>query len=319
MCDGVSSALSADNCNGYDSLSVFVEICRLLVVISDYSGLYTFLITNGFRRIESLNNKDKIRKKDLNRIRRLRLIDDDFMTIIFDGFEEGVNLLLNVILQRNDVGVTYVKTQKVLKSLEGRDLYLDIYAIDETGDRYNIEFQRSNIGAIPQRTRYHSSMIDSDMLKPGQRFDELSSNTVIFITENDVLELNEPIYHIERCIKEGDSSVFNDGSQLIYVNGEKKDPNTDLGRLMSDLYCTEAKDMYYQVLADRVKYYKETEKGVKIMCQIWDEVREEGILMGKEENAVKMIEGGKLSYEEISSYTGLPVDRIRELAGEKTA
>ena len=59
------------------------------------------------------------------------------------------------------------------------------------------------------------------------------------------------------------------------------------------------------------------------MCQIWDEVREEGreegILMGKEENAVKMIEGGKLSYEEISSYTGLPVDRIRELAGEKTA
>lgn len=73
------------------------------------------------------------------------------------------------------------------------------------------------------------------------------------------------------------------------------------------------------MLADRVKYYKETEKGVKIMCQIWDEVREEGILMGKEENAVKMIEGGKLSYEEISSYTGLPVDRIRELAGEKTA
>ena len=266
-----------------------------------------------------MNNKDKIRKKDLNRIRRLRLIDDDFMTIIFDGFEEGVNLLLNVILQRNDVGVTYVKTQKVLKSLEGRDLYLDIYAIDETGDRYNIEFQRSNIGAIPQRTRYHSSMIDSDMLKPGQRFDELSSNTVIFITENDVLELNEPIYHIEKCIKEGDSSVFNDGSHLIYVNGEKKDPNTDLGRLMSDLYCTEAKDMYYQVLADRVKYYKETEKGVKIMCQIWDEVREEGILMGKEENAVKMINGGKLSYEEISSYTGLPVDRIRELAGEKTA
>ena len=73
------------------------------------------------------------------------------------------------------------------------------------------------------------------------------------------------------------------------------------------------------MLADRVKYYKETEKGVKIMCQIWDEVREEGILIGKEENAVKMIEGGKLSYEEISSYTGLPVDRIRELTGEKTA
>lgn len=31
---------------------------------------------------------------------------------------------------------------------------------------------------------------------------------------------------------------------------------------MSDFFCTEAKDMYYKKLSDRVRQYKETEKGV---------------------------------------------------------
>ena len=37
---------------------------------------------------------------------------------------------------------------------------------------------------------------------------------------------------------------------------------TALGKLMHDFACTNAKDMYYEVLADRVHYFKEDEKGV---------------------------------------------------------
>ena len=113
------------------------------------------------------------------------------------------------------------------------------------------------------------------------------------------------------------------GSQIIYVNGEKKGSDTELEKLMSDLYCTEPKDMNYKELSDRVKYYKETKKGAEDMCQIWDEIREEGIekgvMMGKEDNALRMIKSGKLTIEEISSFTGLPLERIKELAEVKTA
>jgi hypothetical protein len=45
------------------------------------------------------------------------------------------------------------------------------------------------------------------------------------------------------------------------VNSQIKD-ETALGKLMHDFACTNAKDMYYEVLADRVHYFKENEKGV---------------------------------------------------------
>lgn len=36
----------------------------------------------------------------------------------------------------------------------------------------------------------------------------------------------------------------------------------------------ELDEVYYKELADRVRYFKEDEKGVRIMCEIMDEIRE---------------------------------------------
>ena len=41
------------------------------------------------------------------------------------------------------------------------------------------------------------------MLGPGEDFSALRENYVIFITENDVLGMTEPIYHVDRVIREG--------------------------------------------------------------------------------------------------------------------
>ena len=133
------------------------------------------------------SDKAKERQGDLERLKRLRLIDDDFMSICFDNYLEGAALLLKIILDRDDLTVTEVKTQKEFKNLQGRNIRLDIYAADRTGIRYDIEVQRADKGAHRKRARYHSSMVDSDMLKPGEDFTELRENYVIFITENDVL------------------------------------------------------------------------------------------------------------------------------------
>ena len=126
--------------------------------------------------------------------------------------------------------------------------------------------------------------------------------------------MKKPIYHIERVIQESNVQ-FEDGEHIIYVNGAFKSKNTALGRLMRDFFCTEAKDMYYRELSDKVRYYKETEKGVDKMCEIWDEVRNEARI----ENAQKMIKDGTLSFEKIAEYSGLSLDKVRELAGNKSA
>ena len=265
-------------------------------------------------------NKDKGKQHqdDLQRISCLRLIDDDFMTICFDNYIEGAELLLKIILDRDDLTVTEVRSQKAMKNLQGRDVWLDIYATDRNGDRYDIEVQRAKHGADPKRARYHSSMIDADMLKPGEDFSELRENYVIFITEKDVLNLNEPIYHIDRVITEEDVQ-FKDGTHIIYVNGAMRSKDTALGRLMSDFFCTDADDIYYDELSERVRYFKETEKGANEMCSVLDEMKDEAKYEKSCEIAINLINEGTLSIEKIAECSGLSIDKVRELAGNKSS
>jgi predicted transposase YdaD len=49
------------------------------------------------------------------------------------------------------------------------------------------------------------------------------------------------------------------------------------------------------------------------------EGRQEGAEQNKLENALRMIAGGKLTYEEIASYTDLPLEKVQELAAKKSA
>ena len=69
--------------------------------------------------------------------------------------------------------------------------------------------------------------------------------------------------------------MFGDGLHILYVNGEYQDVETPVGRLMHDFYCTKSEDMYSKVLADEVKYLKETEGGRGRMCRVLDEMCEE--------------------------------------------
>ena len=97
---------------------------------------------------------------------------------------------------------------------------------------------------------------------------------MIFITENDVIGDDEPLYMIEKQII-NTGKAFDDGQHIIYVNGSDRDAATALGRLMNDFFCTSADDMHYKILADRVRYYKEDAKGVETMCKVIEDMRAE--------------------------------------------
>ena len=114
-----------------------------------------------------------------------------------------------------------------------------------------------------------------------------------------------------------------ESTQRLLFSVCSRDVNTELGRLIYDLFCTDPDDMYNQVLADKARHFKEDPKGVEAMGSVFDEVREEGIEVGTErariQNAINMLEGGKLSIEEIAQYSGLPIEKVEELAGLKMA
>ena len=265
--------------------------------------------------------KEKQHQEDLQRLRGLRLIDDDFMNACFDGYTVGAELLLRIILNKPGIHVKNVKTQRQIKNLLGRDICLDIDADDDTGKKYNVEVQRSDKGADRRRARYHSSILDAHLLQPGDKFSNLPETFVIFITENDVIGDGLPLYRIERKIEET-NVPFDDGEHIVYVNGNEKDVSTELGKLMHDFFCTDPDDMHYKVLADKVRYFKEDEKGVATMCKAMEDMRNEAAKTAVEKdrtkNALEMLADG-LSIEKVAQYSQLAIERVKELAMPRTA
>ena len=95
-----------------------------------------------------------------------------------------------------------------------------------------------------------------------------------------------------------DREEFLDKTYIIYVNAKIKDETTELGRLMHDLQCRNAEEMYSEILAGRVRELKETPEGVDSMCREMDEIYNEGIEIrierGLKQGLTQGLEKGKM-------------------------
>lgn len=108
----------------------------------------------------------------LDRIERLRLLDDTFISVVFDD-KECAEFLIRQLLDDLSLNVVSVTTQKEMKYLNGRSIRLDIHAIDSNGKVYDIEVERSHSRATPKRVRYNASIMDSYITEPGDDYENL--------------------------------------------------------------------------------------------------------------------------------------------------
>ena len=66
---------------------------------------------------------------------------------------------------------------------------------------------------------------------------------------------------------------FGDGAHVIYANGMWRGDDA-LGRLMHDFDCSDAAEMYFDVLKRRVSQFKNSDEGRRIMCKAVEEFAE---------------------------------------------
>ncbi len=264
---------------------------------------------------------DQLHQEDLERLKGFRLLDDDFLTKCFEGDTKYIQLVLRIVLEMPDLVVVDVRTQVFVENLLNRSVRLDVLATDSSGRKINVEIQRSDKGAGRKRARYNSSMMDANLLRKGEDFDMLPETYVVFITEHDVIGDGQPLYKIERYIS-GSGKKFEDGSHIVYVNGAYRD-ETPIGKLMHDFSCTDPADMHYSLLADRVRFFKESKEGVAIMCKAMEDMRNQAALEAALERAKgivnRMLAAGKYSLEEIADMTELSLEEVKKLqAGQGT-
>ena len=204
--------------------------------------------------------------------------------------------------------------------MQGHDVWLDILAKKHDGALFNVEVQNRNERATAQRARYHSSMLDANNLPKNEDYKTLPDNCVIFITRNDVLKKNLPIYHIQRIILEA-GEPFAVGSQIIYVNNKIKN-DIPLGRLMHDFSCKHPEDMYYDVLGKRARYLKKTQKGREEMSEVMERFAKKYADYIKYQQQVEfarnLINEG-MSVDFIVRTTALPLEEVRKLTEKRSA
>lgn len=253
----------------------------------------------------------------LEKIKELRPLDDEFMRAMFWNNLPLAQMVLRIILGKNDLVLTEEETQYDLKRLAGgRSLCLDVKGVDDANKQYDIEVQKASAGARPHRARYHSSAIDVDVLKAGQEFEELPDTYTIFITESDVYGANEPIYIIDR-VNKTTGKDFDDGEHIIYVNGAYEG-DSDIGKLMHDFRCKNADDMNFDLMAERTRYLKENPKGVSEVSDIMKELQDIAIHKDRVRTAKQLLLEN-LSYEKIADITKLTVAEVQNLAEGKPA
>lgn len=246
------------------------------------------------------------------------LMDDPFAMEFFRDNIPCTQKMLRVIMDRDDLVVRNVKVQYVMKAADdSRYVRLDIYAVDSDNRHYDVEIQVGPEGALPQRARYNSAMIDVNILKTGENYSVLKEreSIVIFITERDVLGEDEPIYVIDRVIKKS-GKPFNDGSHIVYVNASHQDLTTALGRLMHDFHCVKPEEMTDSVFARKAREMKGDEE-MGVWKEIEAEIESRAEARTSESIAQNFIKMGTIALDEIAKACGLTLQRVQELAAGK--
>jgi len=247
----------------------------------------------------------------LAEIERFRLMDDDFMSKCLENAPECIELILQVILGKKDLKVIKSQTEYPIKSLQGRGVRFDVFARDSKGREYDIEIQRADKGAEPKRARYNSALMDANALKSGEYIGKLRDTYVIFITETDVMGGGRDSYAYERIEKDG-GGMLCDGTHIIYVNGATRSA-TEVGRLVHDLLCQDAAEMYFDLLRNRVSEFKNSEEGRRNMCKAMERIEARGERKTMLATAKRMLKSGMLALKDIAKFSGLSLAQVKKL------
>lgn len=239
----------------------------------------------------------------------MTLMSDTLFNAVMNDNKKCMEYILRIIMDKADLQVQRMEVQHTVPNPFSRGVRYDVFATDNQGNEYDVEVQQADSGAVPERGRYNSSMMDYMHLDKNQNWTNLPNTYVIFITESDVLGGDLPIYHIDRCIRELNSVPYGDRSQIIYVNGayevKEGEKKTTLMSLIEDFRCDNADNMKSELLAARMRQIKNSEEEMSGMCKEVEKFAEKyaktyaekKTLEGTIENIKKMMKNLKLTAE----------------------
>jgi predicted transposase/invertase (TIGR01784 family) len=201
-------------------------------------------------------------------ITKLNVIDD----IFFQKMAEDIEVceeILRIILDKPKLKVIKCEVQRFLRNTGAHSVILDLLCEDEDHSLINVEVQKADNDDHQKRVRFNRSNIDTIFTEKGIGYNELPDVYMVFISNFDIFNGNRSIYHVNRVVDEMGIIVDN-GTHEIYVN-TAVDDKSDVAELMQYFKKSVGEHKNFMKLCNRVKYFKESQKGVSVMCQVVEE------------------------------------------------
>ena len=212
-------------------------------------------------------------------VRRMNIIDDQFFQKIAED-KEVCEELLQILLEKPDLQIIEVQTQRKLPNLQARAVILDALCKDANGNLFNIEVQKddkkrdhSKAEEYQKRVRFNLASMDTSFTEKGTEFHNLPDLYAVFISQIDPFGKHHAAYHIRRSLAETETTLYN-GINEIYVNTSSKD-GTLIAELMQYFENSNGINPKFEKLSYRVEHFKNDETEVTTMASVFDEYAQE--------------------------------------------
>ena len=183
----------------------------------------------------------------------------------------------------------------------------------------DVEMQTTNEYNIERRSRYYQSMMDSDCLDKGGKFNDLKNTYEVFICTFDYFGKDEPLYVVESYIRKNDL-IFDDGTGRILLNTRCSPDKIPEGLRAFYEYINDPSKVDTELVRDineRVRKYNTPEWREKQLTfgHMLDEAEKRGLAQGRIEGEVSGRAAEKLEIAKTLKAKGVDIDIIAEASG----
>ena len=215
-------------------------------------------------------------------------ISNDFMFKEVMKSNKGLcKRLVGSIMQQDIEDIVYIDTEKTLQPYyDSRGIRLDVILADDNHTRYNLEMQARNViskagvALLPKRTRYYQSVIDMDMLKKGENFDQLNPLVLIFICTFDFYKEGRYVYTFKsRCLENLELELANDVIvKLVNAKGKQGQVNDLLKNFLEYVMTNKPVDDFTKDVERQVWAVKNDKKAREEYMVLQAKIREHEII-----------------------------------------
>lgn len=231
--------------------------------------------------------------------------------------EELCQKLLETLLQTDIESLQQLMREKEIRFKWGtKPVRLDIYVKDKKDVLYDAEMQNKNgktleYLALPKRSRYYQSVMDSEILKKGVHYSRLNDSYIIFICTFDPFGLGQYVYTFRNICEENPNLQLGDKTTKIFFNTKSKQENIpeNIKNLFAYIETGKVSDDLTQKLEEEILQLRNDEKwwGEYMKSVTWEmDARYEGVL----DTLIALVKDGIIDITEAAKRANISEDEL---------